>query len=69
MDWRIVSGGRDNSIALVPVKGGSKRRQRLAILTAEHFQTIVIQIKEPVRMMVLVAQCRSLRLSELAALQ
>jgi integrase len=66
--WELFNEQR-NPIALVRVKGGSKRRQRPAILTAEQFQTIVSQIKEPIRTMVLVAQCLGLRVSEIAALQ
>jgi integrase len=66
--WELFNEQR-NPIALVRVKGGSKRRQRPAILTAEQFQAIVTQIKEPIRTMVLVAQCLGLRVSEIAALQ
>ncbi len=58
-----------NPVALVRVKGGSKRGQRPAILTADQFQSIVSQLKEPFCTMVLVAQCLGLRASEIAALQ
>ena len=66
--WELFNEQR-NPIALVRVKGGSKRRQRPAILTADQFQSIVSQLKEPFRTMVLVAQCLGLRVSEIAALQ
>jgi integrase len=66
--WELFNEQR-NPIALVRVKGGSKRRQRPTILTADQFQAIVSQLKEPIRTMVLVAQCLGLRVSEIAALQ
>jgi integrase len=66
--WELFNEQR-NPIALVRVKGGSKRRKRPAILTADQFQSIVSQLKEPFRTMVLVAQCLGLRVSEIAALQ
>ena len=66
--WELYTDQR-NPIALVRVKGGSKRRQRPTILTANQFQAIVSQLKEPIRTMVIVAQCLGLRVSEIAALQ
>ncbi len=52
--WEVFNEQR-NPIALVRVKGGSKRRQRPTILTANQFQAFVSQLKEPIRTMVLVA--------------
>ena len=66
--WELFNEQR-NPIALVRVKGGSRRRKRPAILTADQFQAIVPQLKEPFRTMVLIAQCLGLRVSEIAALQ
>ena len=66
--WELFTERR-NPIALVRVKGGSKRRERPTILTAEQFQAIVSKVKEPYRTMVIVAQCLGLRVSEIAALQ
>jgi integrase len=56
-------------IDLVPIKGGSKRRQRPIILTVEQFELIVATLREPDRTMVQIAQCLGLRGSEIAALQ
>jgi len=66
--WELFNEKR-NPIALVRIKGGSKRRQRPTILTVEQFETIVALLKEPCRTMVYIAQCLGLRVSEIAALQ
>jgi integrase len=66
--WELFNEKR-NPIALVRIKGGSKRRRRPAILTVDQFETIVAILKEPCRTMVYIAQCLGLRVSEIAALQ
>ena len=66
--WELFTEQR-NPIALVRVKGGSKRRQRPTTLTVDEFETIVATLKEPYRTMVYIAQCLGLRVSEIAALQ
>jgi integrase len=66
--WELFNEKR-NPIALVRIKGGSKRRRRPTILTVDQFETIVALLKEPCRTMVYIAQCLGLRVSEIAALQ
>jgi integrase len=66
--WELFTEQR-NPIALVRVKGGSKRRQRPTTLTVDEFELIVATLKEPYRTMVYIAQCLGLRVSEIAALQ
>jgi integrase len=66
--WELFTEKR-NPIALVRVKGGSKRRQRPTIITVDQFETIVHLLKEPYRTMVYFAQCLGLRVSEIAALR
>ena len=66
--WEVFNEQR-NPIALVRVKGGSKRRQRPTSLTVEEFELIVATLQEPWRTMVQIAQCLGLRVSEIAALQ
>jgi len=66
--WELFTEKR-NPIALVRVKGGSKRRQRPMILTVDQFETVVELLKEPYRTMVYIAQCLGLRVSEIAALR
>lgn len=60
---------RRNPIALVRIKGGSKRRQRPTTLTVEQFDPVVATLRQPYRRMVEIAQCLGLRVSEIAALQ
>ena len=64
--WELIDS---NPIALVRVKGGSKRRNRPQILTVVEFQRLLSHIQEPYRVPVLVAQCLGLRASEILALQ
>lgn len=66
--WELFTEKR-NPIALVRIKGGSKRRQRPTVLTVDEFETIVALLKGPCRAMVYIAQCLGLRVSEIAALQ
>ena len=66
--WELFNERR-NPIALVRVKGGSKRRQRPTSFTVEEFELIVATLQEPWRTMVQIAQCLGLRVSEIAALQ
>ena len=66
--WELFTEKR-NPIALVRIKGGSKRRQRPTILTVDQFETIVALLKGPCRTMAYIAQCLGLRVSEIAALQ
>lgn len=66
--WELFTDKR-NPIALVRVKGGSKRRYRPAILTVDQFEALVELLKEPYRTMAYIAQCLGLRVSEIAALR
>ena len=66
--WELFNEQR-NPIALVRIKGGSKRRQRPIILAVEQFELIIATLREPYRTMVQIAQCLGLRVSEIAALQ
>jgi len=66
--WELFTEKR-NPIALVRVKGGSKRLRRPTILTVAEFETIVGLMKDPCRTMVYIAQCLGLRVSEIAALR
>jgi integrase len=66
--WELFTEQR-NPIALVRIKGGSKRRQRSIILTVDQFELVVATLREPYRTMVQIAQCLGLRVSEIAALQ
>lgn len=58
-----------NPIALVRVKGGTKRLTKRRILTEHEFHALREQMKEPYSLMVLIAGCLGLRVCEIAALQ
>ncbi|HEV2201559.1 MAG TPA: site-specific integrase [Bryobacteraceae bacterium] len=56
-------------IALVRVKGGTKREVQPRVLETGEFQRLAARIGEPYRTMVLVAGCLGLRVSEIVGLQ
>lgn len=66
MRWELID---KNPIDLVRVKGGSKRGKRPPILTAEQFSTVLGDIPGRYRLMVVIAQCLGLRVSEIMGLQ
>jgi len=54
---------------LVEVIGGSRRKKKPRILTAEEFHALLAFLREPYRTMVIVAMALGLRVSEILALQ
>ena len=58
-----------NPIALVRVKGGSKRLRPPMILTIDQFHAVLCRLAEPHRTMALMAGCLGLRVSEIVGLQ
>jgi integrase len=66
--WELVDLGK-NPISLVRVKGGSRRGSRPQILTSEQFYQIFEFIPGKYGLMVLVAQCLGLRVSEIVGLK
>ncbi len=68
MKWRLLDVQR-NPMDLVEVKGGSKRRKKPRVLTVEEFYALLDLLPNPYRVMVIVAQCLGLRVSEILALQ
>ena len=66
--WELVDLGR-NPISLVRVKGGSKRAKRPPILTNQQFCKVAGFIPARYRLMVIVAQCLGLRVSEIVGLK
>ena len=66
--WELIEIGK-NPIALVRVKGCTKRLTTPRVLTAVEFAGLLPYLKEPYRTMVIVAQCLGLRVSEIVALQ
>lgn len=68
MLWELVEWQR-NPMQLVEIKGISKRRRKLIVLTVEQYYQILTLIPEPYRRMVVVAQCTGLRAEEVLALE
>jgi integrase len=68
MLWGLVEVQR-NPLELVKVKGASKRQKSLVTLTREEFQRLIMELREPIRTMAIVAMCTGLRISEVLALR
>jgi len=66
--WCLIEMGK-NPVALVRVKDCTKRLKRPRILTVEQLCSLTPFLKQPFRLMVTVAQCLGLRVSEILALQ
>jgi len=68
MRWGLVDVGV-NPLALVRVKGISRRQEEPRILDAKEIQALIAQLTEPCRTAVIVALSTGLRCSELFALE
>jgi integrase len=64
--WELTE---KNPIKLVRVRGSTKRLQTPRVLTPEQFQLLLATVREPYRLMVLLAGCLGLRVSEIVALK
>ncbi len=64
--WELTES---NPMELVRVKNASKRLQRPSVLTAEEFYSLLAHIREPYRIMALIAGCIGLRAGEIVGLQ
>lgn len=68
MFWELVLVAR-KPIALVEIKGVSKRQKRPFILSVGQYLVLIAEIPEPYRLMVEVAMCLGLRVNEVLALK
>ena len=68
MLWKYIPVTR-NPMELVAVKGSTKRKKKIVILTPGQFKGIVKALPEPYNLMVLVCGCLGLRVSETLALK
>jgi integrase len=68
MLWEYIPLER-NPMELVKVKGSTKRKKAIVIITPEQFRQIVAALPEPYKLMVLVCGCLGLRVSETLALK
>jgi integrase len=67
--WSQAVPVQANPIALVTVKGSSKRRNQPRSLTVDEFQIFLRHLEEPFRTMSLVCVCLGLRISECLGLK
>jgi integrase len=58
-----------NPMSLVRIKGTATRLKQIRSLTPDEFQSLLLNLIEPVNLMVLLAGCLGLRVSEVLALQ
>jgi integrase len=68
MKWELIEV-QINPMSLVHVEGSSKRMREPVTLTVEQFHKVLEFVKEPFRIMCIVAICLGLRASELVGLQ
>jgi len=71
-DYAMWSGAvsvQANPIALVTVRGSSKRVRQPRSLNVDQFQRLIAQLREPFKTMALLSLCLGLRVSELLALR
>src|SRR6202012_195047 len=68
MLWEMIELHR-NPIALVQLRGTSRRTRKIQIIEPEKFRELVAVLREPYKTMVIVAMCTGLRVSEILALQ
>lgn len=68
MLWKYMPQGQ-NPMQLVRVKGSTKRQKKLLVITPAQLKALVDALPEPYNLMVLVAGCLGLRVSEVLALR
>jgi integrase len=68
MFWRYMPQ-RVNPMALITIKGATKRQKALTILSPDQFKDLVTKLPAPYNQMVLVCGCLGLRVSEMLALK
>ena len=68
MLWEYIPVGR-NPMQLVKVKGSTKRKKKLVIITPVQFKALVKALPEPYNLMALVTGCLGLRVSETLGLK
>jgi integrase len=68
MLWGLLEIQR-NPIELVKVKGVTKRKKKVLVLTAEQCRGLVDSLSDPYKTMAIVAMCTGLRVSEMLALR
>jgi integrase len=68
MYWEYIPIG-ENPIKLVKVKGSTKRKKRIVLLTPEQVMDLIDALDEPYSLVILISACLGLRIEETSALQ
>ena len=68
MKWEILETQR-NPMELVEIKGVTKRIRKKIVLTVEQYHALLTQLPYHIQVMVMIAMCLGLRISEIRALQ
>ncbi|HWX55521.1 MAG TPA: site-specific integrase [Verrucomicrobiae bacterium] len=68
MKWEML-GCQRNPMELVKIKGVTKRTRKRLIITVEQFHSLLPLLPSHVRMMVVLAMCTGMRISEILALR
>ena len=68
MKWEVLETQR-NPMELVEIKGVTKRVRKKIVLTVEQYHALLAALPYQVQVMVMVAMCLGLRMSEIRALQ
>ena len=68
MKWEILETQR-NPMQLVEIKGVTKRVRKKVVLTVEQYQALLAELPYHIQVMVMIAMCLGLRISEIRALQ
>ena len=63
------SGDSKNPMQLVEIKGVTKRVRKKVVLTVEQYQALLAELPYHIQVMVMIAMCLGLRISEIRALQ
>jgi integrase len=68
MKWEILKTQR-NPMQLVEIKGVTKRIRKKIVLTVEQYHALLAELPYHIQVMVMIAMCLGLRISEIRALQ
>src|SRR6267143_198947 len=68
MKWEILETQR-NPMQLVEIKGVTKRVRKKVVLTVEQYQALLAELPYHIQVMVMIAMCLGLRISEIRALR
>jgi integrase len=68
MKWEILETQR-SPMRLVEIKGVTKRIRKKVVLTVEQYQALLAELPYPIQVMVMIAMCLGVRISDIRALQ